>query len=254
MNRALITLVCCLSALVLCSCADDPVGNSDGGDITSSADDVPAPDSGVATADTTVGQAAQPLGLKGLNEPGGVCATVADAPCGGDIMGTWELVDFCTPEPAGDHQPCEGPGEDEPACAGDASSRICNILYGGTAEFTADALAATFSVAARVRYSFTDPCLAALGEGAEGQAACDARVTDKLACDYADGTCSCEAVLDPQSELQTVAMSLDGHTMTLEQGGKEAVGTYCVDGDRLTIVFDPHGPQGWRAWVLDRVQ
>ena len=78
--------------------------------------------------------------------------------------------------------------------------------------------------------------------------------TPKLGCQYADGSCACEAVLDPQSETRLLTYTVDGDTITLDDSGKTATGTYCVDSDRLTIVFDPHGPQGWRAWVLDRVE
>ena len=213
------------------------------------ADDVAAPQ-----ADTPVRGAVQALGLSGVNTPAGVCATVADAPCGGDLSGTWQLADFCTPEPAGSDQTCEGPGENEAACAGDASARICNLLYGGAADFTAGELTASFSVSARIQYTFTDPCLAAIGDGEQGQAACDGVATPKLGCEYADGSCACEAVLDPQSETRLLTYTVDGDTITLDDSGKTATGTYCVDSDRLTIVFDPHGPQGWRAWVLDRAE
>lgn len=227
------------------SCAEATSAAPENGDAAASSDARVATDPGVRGA-------AQPLGLSGANEPGGVCATVADAPCGGDVAGSWQLADFCTPEPAGNDRPCEGPGENEAECAGEASSRICNLLYGGTADFTSSELAASFSVAARVRYTFTDPCLAAIGGGAQGGAACDGVATPRLACQYADGSCACEATLDPQSETRTLAYTVDGETITLVDGDKTATGAYCVQGEWLTIVFDPHGPQGWRAWVLKR--
>ena len=60
------------------------------------------------------------LGLSGVNEPADVCAAMTDAPCGGDIAGTWFLRDFCRPGAADQDQECEGSGEDEPASEGAA--------------------------------------------------------------------------------------------------------------------------------------
>ena len=190
------------------------------------------------------------LGLHGANEPLGVCAGVSDAPCGGDLSGVWQLTDFCTPDPAGEDRSCEGPGEDEAACEGDASSRTCNLLYGGRMDFVGDEIRADLSVGIRVRYHFDDACLAALGAG--GEASCDGLATTRLSCEYSPNACDCEAGLEPETEALTIAYSAEGERIVVGDGGRAAEGSYCVQGDRLTIVFDSHGPEGWRAWVLER--
>ena len=92
----------------------------------------------------------------------------------------------------------------------------------------------------------------ALGDGKEGEAACGAIGNETLQCEYTDATCRCEAVLDPGSEVNELQYTVDRHTVTLGQGDKSAGGTYCVVDDQLTIVLDPHGPEGWKAWVLTK--
>ena len=52
-------------------------------------------DEGAAPNDTRVGSAAQPLGLSGLNEAGGVCTAVADDPCGGDLRQLHKRRQLC---------------------------------------------------------------------------------------------------------------------------------------------------------------
>lgn len=246
-----------LACLVACS-DDSSASNSDATavDQTDALDsDAPLDDTreGDALADLSDGtQSPGPLGLSGVNVPDGVCATVADAPCGGDISGVWQLEDFCTPEPAGSDIPCEGPGEDEPDCDGEAGVRICNLLYGGTANFTSDTIEAGFSVGLRVRYSFNDVCLAAIGGGAEGEAACSSLGNDRLSCEYSDDSCDCDAESEPESERNDIAFTVEGDRITVGDGERAVSGSYCVQDDLLTIVFDLFGPEGWRAWVLTR--
>lgn len=244
-------------AISLLGCAEPATTAATSADVVA-LDDVEAPsDAGADTApEEELPSIGNVLGLSGVNEPEDVCAAVTDAACGGDITGTWFLTDFCRPGAgagaAGQDQECEGPGEDEPACEGDASSRICNLLYGGTAAFEGGKLTAEFSVAARVRYMMTDPCLAAIGSGKEGAEACGAVGNEKLLCEYADATCRCEAVLPPESEVNEVQYAVEGNSVTISQGDKGATGTYCVVDDQLTIVFNPFGPEGWKAWVLTK--
>ncbi len=174
--------------------------------------------------------------------------------CGGDLLGRWKLLDFCTPDNrlAGKPIECGGPGEDEPKCQGGRNARQCILGYGGTANFTADGdLFLELGVATWVRYAFEDDCLLTLyPAAADAEAACDALANPpRLSCTYSDGLCTCTADGEPQSERQPTVYTVEGGTITV---AGRATGAYCVGGGRLTIDFDPFGPEGWGAWLLER--
>lgn len=180
--------------------------------------------------------------------PGPVCPGVDFRACGGDPSGRWRLVDFCMAEgPASAPRACEGPGEDLPACQQPPNARICRLRYGGTADFQPGQVVADFSVGVEITYTFDDACLAALGEG-EPAEVCAGLANRRVRCVYSTHGCRCEAASEPESEVNVVGWAVEGDRITI--GG--APGRFCVDGDRLTIVFDRVGPAGWKAWLLAR--
>ena len=180
----------------------------------------------------------------------GICPGASFAGCGGDLAGGWQLVDFCADKgPAATPRECEGPGEDEAACQAAPNLRSCSLVYGGAVDFEPGGeLVATFSAGIRVLYVMDDLCLAALAPSEAPEAACAGIQTDRLPCAYAADVFRCEAETEPEVEEVRITYSIDGAQLTV--GG--ATGGFCVVGARLVIDWEPFGPEGWAAWILDR--
>ena len=180
---------------------------------------------------------------------GGVCPVEGYAPCGGTLADThWSFAGLC-PEAPGD-VPCERPFDD-PACAGTGSSVACTLEASGSVDFTAAQVHIVRELYVNPTYVFTPACLAAVKpDEATPEARCAAIANPpKLACSYAADACTCTAHVGPEPSDDTVTYAAaDAH---LALGGELSSATYCVDGDRLVLDFDPH-PQSWRYWVLDR--
>lgn len=169
--------------------------------------------------------------------------------CGGDLEGTWTLLDFCTPDGALAGEPivCEGPGEDEPTCQEAPNARVCTLQYSGTATFVGGTLEVSFGVALAGAYTLDDACLTALNDTPE--AACDELDASRATCTYDTGLCTCVFQSDPETEpTHSEEFSIDGSDITV----RGAKGSYCVRDDRLTIDFDRFGPEGWGAWLFTR--
>ena len=97
-------------------------------------------------------------------------------------------------------------------------------------------------------YRFSPAFTKALHPDACGtDAAFDAMEGPRLACAEAEGECVCTGETEPETVLDVLPLSVAG--VNLQVG--ESAGTFCVNGDRLTLDFDAH-PISWRWWVLLR--
>jgi hypothetical protein len=213
--------------------------------------DAVPPDAAVADA-TAVADAAADAAPDAAPPLPATCPGADFAACGGDIAGAWHLLDFCAVAgPAGAPRPCEGPGEDQAACQGGANLRQCRVEYTGTATFGANGTAIVhFGVAVASEYVFDDACLAVIARGSDPQSRCAAMSNGRIACNYTDGVCRCEAHSDPETDGDhQVPYATDGAGHLTIQG---AAGRYCVSGDHLVIDFDGLDHEGWKSWLLTR--
>jgi hypothetical protein len=189
---------------------------------------------------------------------GSSCPLGAFSACGGNLEGTWRLVDFCDlqGQAASRPRPCAGPGGNMPACQGGTNSSTCRALYRVTAEIGPDTMVLTTAIFAALRFTVTDACLAGMAGGATAADACLAlaRPASGLSCAYQPDQCTCEGTTaEPlQTGVDRYPYTRDGNRITLRPGPGMATGAYCVSGNRLGIQFDAVGSQGWRSWVLER--
>ena len=220
--------------------------------------DVAGPDD----ADLLGGDAVQPTadGATDADRPDGGGVEPVEGPvscpderfpaCGGDLIGRWNLLDFCSHEgPAGAPRSCEGPGDGHPACQGGINRSACMLRYQGTADFAADGrLDVWFGVSMSIRYVFDDACLLSISHDTSPAEACAGFGTGRLQCIYTDGRCTCTADSEPEGEAGILAYEIDGNQIRVDG----SAGTFCVEGDTATLQFDPFGPEGWRTWLLRR--
>jgi hypothetical protein len=203
---------------------------------------------GAGTAATDAGAAAA----------AGLCPLRAFSPCGGDIEGTWRMVELCDlgDQAASRPRMCDGPGSNLPACQGGSNARTCRAVYRVTAEIGPSTMVLRTALLGSSRYTFDDACLMAVGGGATAPDACAAlaRPAAGLACTYQSGQCTCEGTTTEalQSGVDTYPYVRDGARITLRPGAGMSTGAYCVSGDRLAVQFDMVGSQGWRSWILER--
>jgi hypothetical protein len=189
----------------------------------------------------------------------GLCPVMGFAPCGAaeSLQGTWTTLEFCDIDGQASSRPriCEGPGEMEPACQGGINERTCRVLHSVTAAIGPNEMVLTSESAGGIHWVFDDPCLAALAPSATPKDTCPGLVMPDrgVTCRYQTGQCACDGTTPPlQAGVETMAYATDGNRISLNSLSP-ATGTYCVTGDRLTILFDTPGSLGWSSWVLERV-
>ena len=212
-----------------------------------------APDAWVATVDAAPAVADAALSDGAAVDPAAnppTCPDEAFEACGGDLVGHWQLVDFCSPEgPAGAPRQCEGPGDEQPACQGGINVSECKLRYQGTADFSDDGrLDVWFGVSMSVRYVFDDACVLTISAGTSPAEACTGMGSARLQCVYTDGRCTCIADSEPEGEGNTIDYRIDDGQVWIAG----SPGRYCVEEDAATLRFDPFGPEGWQSWLLRR--
>ena len=227
-------LAACLVVGLIGGCSDDPP---------------PGGDDGVADMGGEV-----EMGTGGADQGVGaeVCPVTDFTSCGGDVEGTWSVVAFCPEDPAAADALCENPFSDTAACVGGENGRRCQWARSGTVRFAEGRVNTMLSARLDVEYTFSDACVLAREQGAEGaEAACLSLSNARLSCAYDDGVCVCTASLSPQDDSLDEAYTVDGATLTIGSGGEALTAAYCVEGDRLVMDVMPH-PVSWRYWVLSR--
>jgi hypothetical protein len=162
------------------------------------------------------------------------CAEFEFEPCGGDLVGTWEILDMCASATVGDN-----PFADTPECA-DIVFQV-DMDFTGTVEFNADGSYASEVVvgAATMHAEYTEACMQAMWQ-AGGSETCDAipSSSEDTVCSYADSVCSCDQAMSSGSGTQTETgtYSVSGNSLTMTpDSGDVTESEYCVSGDKATF-------------------
>jgi|HubBroStandDraft_2_1064218.scaffolds.fasta_scaffold584693_1 hypothetical protein len=176
------------------------------------------------------------------------------APCGGNIVGTWKVVDACTGSTSGSS------GSPISSCPS-ATTQVGNVNASGTATFNADM---TYSVSVTESASETlDIPMSCLSSGTGTTVTCadlatslgtalggdDAGAT--TTCTTSGSSCNCTVTLAGMTDNETGTYSISGDTVTttptaapgttVSTGG----GSYCVQGSDLHLIaMAMTGPAG----------
>ena len=170
---------------------------------------------------------------------GGSCAR--PDPCGGDVVGTWKIVDSCvefTVPPLGlDFCP-------------QATADITETAFSGGATYNADL---TYSSTLTLAYTFVlrlpTSCLSSGGGTvtcADFNDALQAQLTahpdpdiQSYTCASGGSSCNCTVVPTPQTELESGTYSTTGGRITsTPTGDAPSNENYCVQGDTLHLLTD----------------
>ena len=150
-------------------------------------------------------------------------------PCGGDLVGKWQVVDMCLDDAAS----LVSGAVDEPACKG--LFRGVDVHASGSYEFTADGKSTesvTFTIDEDVLW--TTACLSALANGAKVDLpkSCSQLETDTAnnpnfqgaSCMVVADGCSCIITSVEQNSNSSAAYTTDGSTFTDGSGDGASVG------------------------------
>ena len=175
-----------------------------------------------------------------------VCSSIPE-PCGGDIVGIWEVTDTCfDTDPALALSPMS-----EPECQ-DVLTAV-DMAESGAFEFRDDGTVAKKTVlSGSMSMRYTDACIKALGGVAADPTTCQAMEnsleenaqtdpTSPIAggtCTLSGQACVCDATMRPETKDEETTYEASGTTLSFPLQGKSA--GYCVSGDQLTIVAEPN--------------
>jgi len=168
-----------------------------------------------------------------------ICSPVV--PCGGDIVGTWDVQSFCLPQDAAEIALAEAlpPACDDAFVSADATPSAVSMVYN-----TDGTVGMSGVVNLHNEYRFTEACLAALSpETPNLSAACDSVIAGsfsgiqfedpdvwELDCVESGGACECDgtAAVDVSS---TGTYTVAGNAITTG----DASAAYCISGEQLTL-------------------
>lgn len=212
-----------------------------------SGDDDTADAAGGGGGDSAAGvDAAAPTvdGAVAANE----CPAQFDAPCGGDLTGTWQIVGLCPDDPAAAAALFEHPFSDLPACADREANRVDGVLvHTGSVTIDATSVQLDFTEAAQVTWGFTTDCLRAIDGEAAPADAC-AALGGRATCVFAGGVCTCDALVEGKPSMGTLPLvAVDTDTVTIDGLTVD----YCAGVDSLVLDWAEH-PVSWRYWVFTR--
>lgn len=195
---------------------------------------------------------ASSLAACGDDDAGFSCDELTFSPCGGDIVGTWNLIATCQGSSN------EELFEDVPECS---SSTFESEFEGLVAEFGSDGNYSISEAALNTEVSLDDACLTALGQGAPAALLCAAFESeftdpssedsfDSGSCNYDGSTCTCELADSQEGSTGTYTTS-GGEFTTTEPGEDPETQEYCSEGDRTVVHID--SGDGFDVFlVLDR--
>jgi hypothetical protein len=169
---------------------------------------------------------------------GGSCAQ-PDA-CGGDVVGTWKIVDSCID--------FELPPIDSDFCP-QATASVADIALSGGVTYDADL---TYSSTLTMAFSFVIKYpLSCFSSG--GQTITCAEFNDALqeelaanpnpdfqsyTCASAGSFCNCTAVATPMTQTESGTYTTTSGRITTTSSGDSSTDKYCVQGDTLHLISD----------------
>ncbi len=162
------------------------------------------------------------------------------APCGGDIVGTWKIVDSCAD--------ISSASLANSACPNETLS-VNSISVSGSVTFTAN-MTYTVSASESASETLSVPmnCLSSggvtvtcddLATAANGLNKSDGGTTTMTTCTTSGSSCSCNITASGVSDDEMGTYTLSGNTFstspTAPAGATAGTGSYCVQGNTLHI-------------------
>lgn len=181
--------------------------------------------------DNTGGTGGNNDGGSGGGGSGGGGADCSFAPCGGDVVGTWNSDAFCSPATTG----VEGIPECEDAVVDGAPEVEGSVTFNADGTYSQDT-----SIVGSFRAEYDDDCVDAMTDGmmtAEALCAMYEAIGAQPGapftadCTYAAGWCKCDLTMDTQDSASGT-YTTSGSTVTLGSGSPHP---YCVDGNELRV-------------------
>jgi hypothetical protein len=154
------------------------------------------------------------------------------APCGGDIVGAWKVIDAC-PTGSGTVPNCPG-----------ATVKVSSIRVTGTVEFNMDkTYSDTLTESLSETLTLPNSCLMALGVTCAEQAAI---LMNGTTCTTSGSDCVC-TIKPNQTTMVTGTYTLAGNTVTTTSNASPTSASstgsadYCVQGSLLHLISTPMG-------------
>jgi hypothetical protein len=214
-------------------------GNGDDGAAASASDD---------DDDTTVGgEPGAPGGRGGAGASGrggsggtsdaGAPAECSTRRCGGDVIGTWEIVESCVGSLTG-VESCLG-------LEGDASG----LKQTGTITYDTDSTyTSTTSATGSLTLTYPESCIGGIGcEELTNVLRDTAQAVEDLVCSAEGSACVCSLVYNQRTTTVSGSYTTNGGILLQTRGNATSRADYCVEGDRLTLSSGPA-----QSYVLTR--
>ncbi len=246
----MITCGCCLLSSALTSCS-----NSEGTD--------PAVDGAVLSSDAEL-DAVVPAqdGTLDSTPPAGFCAVEDYLPCGGDLIGRWQIVEWCPGDPSAAASHCEHPYDDREACASAPNGAVCEMVRSGTLTFFADGkmILDRDPMIINSTYTFDPGCMNSITPGSTPAQAClSMDQNERLSCELINELCTCQASINeaemndvPLEPIEATFEHVDASKIRTRVGDEPFIeATYCIKGDQLIMDVHPH-EDTWQYWVHQR--
>jgi hypothetical protein len=179
----------------------------------------------------------------------GLCPVVGFKACGGDLLGSWDVVSFCPEDAAAAAALFEHPFDNLQQCKDRTKNTVDAVVTEvGTMTFTASELTSKVTSTHDLTYGFTDACLAAAFPAApDPKTAClDQQKSGKLTCTYQPDRCVCVGQLVHPGQEEKNPYEQVGTTQ-IKMGN--VLADYCRTGPVLILDWEKH-PISWRYWIL----
>lgn len=174
------------------------------------------------------GAAGASAGSSGASNP--ACGAT---PCGGDVVGTWQVLRSCFEDTTTTDASCPG-----------STIGLSNVQQTGSVTFGADG---SYVSDGAVSFDFTQslPLTCVMDGG--GSCALYELLFQSIAgngtCSETATTCDCSASISAQPSSATGTYTTSGSTLTVTQaGGMPNAGQYCVEGSTLHLHSDGFSP------------
>jgi hypothetical protein len=167
---------------------------------------------------------------------------------GGDVVGTWSVLDMCGMMAIGENPYAETEGCED-------SVYTINFEWNATVEFASDGTYTSTmnSMSGAYHVELSDACMTALYGGEDTATICS---EVDATCSYAYALCTCDIPLEEgtgEGDTSTGTYEVDGNTITMTDDEATEPGDpaqFCVSRDRLTIAGEDEN--GVMGYILER--
>jgi hypothetical protein len=157
---------------------------------------------------------------------GGVNCNAVTTACGGDVVGTWKVIQTCLSATVNLSSICPG------------ASAVYDYTVSGTVTYNADlTYSSSGTVSAVVHETYPNGCMPFGYTCAQLESIGMDAGTSSCAAD-GQGTCTCDGVVAPASSVETGTYKASGGTLTSMYNGTTRLASYCVQGNLLYESFE----------------